>query len=178
MRDRCIILIDGSNFYFKLRDLGFRNLLSFDFGGFTDLLHGCDEVIDKSVYHVGRIQTDGTAKTQRLFDSQRKLLAYLLKNNVEYKLGYLMKIHNTYHEKGVDVQIAVDILVAAYEKKCGRIYLISSDTDLIPAIQKAQERGVIVCYVGFSHKVSKALKRVCSETRILQKHMLHRLIKA
>lgn len=39
-------------------------------------------------------------------------------------------------EKGVDVHIAVAILVAAYENLADRIILVSSDTDLIPAIAK------------------------------------------
>jgi len=32
---RCVIFIDGSNFYFKLKDLKLHNLLNFDFGKFT-----------------------------------------------------------------------------------------------------------------------------------------------
>lgn len=40
------------------------------------------------------------------------------------------------------------MLVAAYENLCDRIILVSSDTDLIPAIKKTQEKGKIVEYVG------------------------------
>jgi len=34
---KCIVIIDGSNFYFKLKDLDLHNLLSLDFTQF--LLH-------------------------------------------------------------------------------------------------------------------------------------------
>ena len=39
-RSRCIILVDGSNFYFKLKDLELNNLLGFDFSGFVKKLAG------------------------------------------------------------------------------------------------------------------------------------------
>lgn len=70
------------------------------------------------------------------------------------------------------VNMAVDILVAAYENLCERIYLVSSDTDLIPAVAKAQEKGKVVEYVGFSHKLSKAMVARCKETWTLNKEAL------
>lgn len=70
------------------------------------------------------------------------------------------------------MQIAVDMLVAAYENQCDRIYLVSSDTDLIPAITKAQEKGKTVVYVGFSHQISRALVAKCKETQTLTKEAL------
>src|SRR5260370_16502721 len=75
-------------------------------------------------------------------------------------------------EKGVDVNIAVDMLVVAYENLADRLYLVSSDTDLIPAVKKAQEKGKTVIYVGFSHKLSAAMVASCKETRPLTPHTL------
>ena len=83
-----------------------------------------------------------------------------------------MKNGGVYHEKGVDVNIAVDILVATYEDLCDRIILVSSDTDLIPAVNKAREKGKVVEYVGFSHKPSVALVARCSESYLLKKEDL------
>lgn len=168
---KCIILIDGSNFYFKLKDLGLHKLLRFNFSGFSKMLAGNQEIV-MTTYYIGRIKNDGTEKTQILFNSQRKLLAHLKKHNLIYSLGYLMKSAETYHEKGVDVNIAVDILVATYERICDRVILVSSDTDLLPAISKAKEKGMIVEYVGFSHKPSLALVARCSESRLLRKEEL------
>jgi len=65
--------------------------------------------------------------------------------------------------------MAVDILVAAYEKLCDHIILVSSDTDLLPAVKKAQEKGVSVEYIGFSHKPSLAMIANCAESRLLKK---------
>ena len=55
----------------------------------------------------------------------------------------------------MDVHLAVDMLVAAYENLCERIMLVSSDSDLTPAIVKVQEKGKIVEYVGFSYKTAQ-----------------------
>jgi len=60
-------------------------------------------------------------------------------------------------------------LVATYENLCDRIILVSSDTDLAPAIKKAQQKGKIVEYVGFSHKPSVAMVRFCKESHVLTK---------
>lgn len=176
MKQKCIILIDGSNFYFKLKDLGFHHLLTFDFTKFAQFLSGKQEIVN-TCYYVGRIRQDGTTKSNKLFDAQQKLLGNLKKHKVLYTFGYLLKSDGVFHEKGVDVQIAVDMLVATYENVCDRIILISSDTDLAPAIKKAREKGKTVEYVGFSHKASVAMVSFCSESTLLKKEDLLKFIK-
>jgi uncharacterized LabA/DUF88 family protein len=175
MKQRCIILIDGSNFYFKLKDLKLHNLLTFDFSKLVSRLSRSNKVV-KTCYYVGRVRQDGTAKTQKLFDGQQKLLGNLKKHKISYSLGYLLKSDGKFHEKGVDIQIAVDMLVAAYENLCDKIILISSDTDLAPAIKKTRQEGKIVEYVGFSHKPSVAMISFCSESILLTKEDLAKLV--
>jgi uncharacterized LabA/DUF88 family protein len=174
-KSKAIVLIDGSNFYFKLKDLKLNNLLGFNFTDFIKLLAGKNQ-IEKTVYYIGAVRTDGTDKTKRLFQDQRKLLAGLKQQGIKYSLGYLLKSSGKFHEKGVDVNIAVDILVATYEKLCQRIILVSSDTDLLPAVKKAREKGIIVEYVGFSHRPSLAMIANCTESRLLKKDDLVKLI--
>lgn len=171
MKQRCIILIDGSNFYFKLKDLKIHNLLSFNFSSFIRLIARSQKVIS-ACYYVGRIRQDNSPRTEKLFNAQQKLLGQLKKHNVLYQFGYLLKSDGVYREKGVDVQIAVDMLVAAYENIADRIILVSSDTDLAPAIKKAREKGKIVEYIGFSHKPSVAMVSFCSEATLLKKEDL------
>lgn len=168
---RCIVLIDGSNFFFKLKDLKLHNLLKFDFLNFAKALSSKKQIIHAS-YYVGAVRTDGTKKTQKMHNNQQKLFAHLRQNGFNYVLGYLLKSDGDWHEKGVDVNIAVDILVAAYENICDHIILVSSDTDLLPAIKKAKEKGKIVEYVGFSHQRSYAMLNNCSKYRLLKKEDL------
>jgi len=176
MKKKAIILIDGSNFYFKLKDLKLNHLLNFNFSEFGIKLAN-KNVINMTIYYIGKIKTDGTKKTQILFDNQRKLLSHLGKHKIKYSLGYLLKSNGRYHEKGVDVNIAVDMLVATYEKLYDHIILISSDTDLLPAIKKAKEKGITVEYIGFSHQPSLAMIANCSVSKLLGKDDLLPFIK-
>jgi uncharacterized LabA/DUF88 family protein len=167
-QERCLILIDGSNFYFKLKSLQLHNLLSFDFTAFSTYLCRSGTVVG-AMYFVGKVRTDGTEKTKQLQANQQKLLQHLQRHHYRYELGYLMKSDGVLHEKGVDVEIAVALLVAAYENVADRILLVSSDTDLLPAIRKAQEKGKVVEYIGFSHQPSLALIAKCKKSRLLDK---------
>src|SRR5947209_4137294 len=62
-----------------------------------------------------------------------------------------------YREKGVDVLIAVELLRGAYRDTYDTAILVSSDTDLIPAIQEIRQAGKHLEYVGFSHRPSYGL---------------------
>ena len=177
MTERCLILIDGSNFYFKLKDLKLHNLLQFNFGKFAKFLVRSKKIVG-SRYYVGRVRQDGTPQADKMLSSQQKLFANLKSHSFQYVLGYLLKSDGVYHEKGVDVQIAVDMLVAAYENQCDRIILVSSDTDLEPAINRVRKKGKIVEYIGFSHKASVAMVRFCSESTLLKKEDLLPFVKS
>jgi uncharacterized LabA/DUF88 family protein len=42
-----------------------------------------------------------------------------------------MKSDGVFHEKSIDIQTAVDMLVQSYEDSCDRIILVYSDTKLL-----------------------------------------------
>ncbi|MBA2679487.1 MAG: NYN domain-containing protein [Ktedonobacteraceae bacterium] len=175
--ERCLILIDGSNFYYKLKDLQLHRLLSFDFIAFTKQLAQANTIV-AATYYIGKVRSDGTPKTERLLADQQRLFAHLRRQQVRYSLGYLLRSEGVMHEKGVDVNMAVDMLVATYEDRCDRLIVVSSDTDLIPAIKQAQAKGKIVEYVGFSHKRSMGLLAVCHDARLLKREDLAPLLAA
>ena len=111
-------------------------------------------------------------KSKKMQEAQVKLFNHLQSKSEKFNVqrGYLMKNDGVFHEKGVDVKIAVDLLVGAYENLYDTAILISSDTDLIPAIQKVKQLGKEVEYIGFSHKPSYGLIKNASETRLLTKN--------
>ena len=90
MKEKILILIDGSNFYFKLKDLGLHDLLHFDFEKFSKFLAKSGKIIGAR-YYVGRIRQDGTQKSQKLFTAQQKLIGRLKKSKYRYCLGYCDK---------------------------------------------------------------------------------------
>ena len=93
---------------------------------------------------------------------------YLTFNTVDkVQQGYIMENHGVYHEKGVDVKIAVDMLTGAYEGNYDTAILLSSDTDLIPVIQKVRVLGKAVEYIGFAHRPSFGLQKHVTLSRLL-----------
>ena len=82
--------------------------------------------------------------------------------------------NGVYHEKGVDVKLAVDLLVGAYDDLYDVAIIVSSDTDLIPAIQKIKHLKKKVEYIGFGHRPSLALQRYANISRLLIKDELEK----
>ena len=62
--------------------------------------------------------------------------------------------------------------VRAKENLCDVAILVSSDTDLIPAIQKVKHLGKKVEYIGFLHQPSYGLKRYASFSKFITKEEL------
>ncbi len=167
-----MILIDGSNFYFKLKKFAI-NQSTFSFGTIVSEIAETYDIL-RTTYYIGRIRTDGSIKSQRMFDAQRKLLQELKRSGIQYSLGYLLKSGDAYHEKGVDVQMAVDICITAYEQTCDTVFLISSDTDLIPAIHIAMKKGIEIVYVGFHNMLSVALSKKATRICVLDQCLLQK----
>ncbi|MEK7211075.1 MAG: NYN domain-containing protein [Patescibacteria group bacterium] len=171
---RIAVFIDGSNLYFKLRDLGIENTVKFNYRKFSEWL-ARDRALIYCGYYIGVVRTEpNNEKGQALRKEQQRLFAHLLSLDQKFivKRGYLMKNDGVYHEKGVDVQLAVDILVGAYEDKYDIAIIISSDTDLIPAIRKIKQLGKQVEYIGFAHRPSLALRANVTISRLLIKDEL------
>lgn len=171
MKEKVAILIDGSNFYFKMKECGFRDQLKFDFHSFMKFLALPSECVF-GTYYIGAVKTDGTKKMNVLHSNQQKLFHHLSRNGMKYSLGYLLKSEGRFHEKGVDVHMAVDMLTAAYEESVDRFALVSSDTDLLPAIKKVQSLHKKVEYIGFVHMPSIALKKIAVSTKLLDNKTL------
>ena len=51
----------------------------------------------------------------------------------------------------------MDIVVDSLSGRVDEVILVSSDTDLLPAIRVAKARGVKVTYIGFSDKMTRAI---------------------
>lgn len=169
-KKRIFIQFDGSNFYNRLKEppLSFKSLIKFDFANFVTFLLG-NNTLTNVVYYVGAIRTEkGNPKSYELYKNQRQFLGYLEKQRITISRGFILKSYG-YHEKGVDIQIATDILIGAYENLYDQVILLSSDTDLLPAVIKAKSLGKTIEYVGFSHKPSFAMIRHSNLRRLLSK---------
>ncbi|MBI2626513.1 MAG: NYN domain-containing protein [Candidatus Nealsonbacteria bacterium] len=176
--ERVIIFLDGSNFYHRLKDseLGFKQLLDFDYRKFAEwLAHG--RIMVDCIYYVGLVRKEvGNTKSEKLVRDQQKLFANLQKQGWTVKIGYMMKHDKDYKEKGVDVKLAVDILDMAYRDRYDAAIVVSSDTDLIPAIIRVKEIGKAVEHIGFSHRPSFAMQRYSKLSRLLSRVELEQFL--
>ena len=70
-------------------------------------------------------------------------------------------------EKGTDVKIAADLIIGAIDNLYNTAILVSSDTDLIPAIRYIKFRKKKLEYVGFSHAPSFGIQKFANFSRLL-----------
>ena len=173
-KSRVAVFIDGGNFYFKLKELEVKNISHFGYRQLAEWL-ARDRTVIFVGYYVGVVRAQpNDVKGQKLRAGQVGLFNYLRskEQRLAIRQGYLMKNNGVYHEKGVDVQIAVDLLVGAYDNSYDTAILLSSDTDLLPAIKKVRELGKAVEYIGFAHRPTIALQTRATLSRLLIKEEL------
>ncbi|MDP2669206.1 MAG: NYN domain-containing protein [bacterium] len=175
-KNRAIVFIDGNNFYYKLKDFTAEKtevlkLLDFDYQGFAKNLVKNNNLAEIR-YYVGAIRRqNGTnkAKSEKLYANQQKLLRKLQQQNIPVVLGNLIQHPDkSFHEKGVDVRIAVEMIRFAREDRYDIAYLLSSDTDLVPAMEEVRSFNKQVCYIGVSRGQSFGLTKVSNNTILLR----------
>lgn len=172
--EKVFIAIDGGNFYRKLKskEIKLHNLTEFDYKGFIKWLAKNNKIVD-CCYYVGQIREEaGNAKSRILKRDQDILFSKLKKQGIRIETGYILKSKNQYREKGVDVHIAVDICMKAVRKEYNKLILVSSDTDLIPAIKEAKSLKIHVEYVGFDFNPSFAMIRFSDSRTLLKRQDL------
>lgn len=170
---RVAVFIDGSNLYFKLRTL-IPHKMDFIRYRYKDLvaslLHD-DEKLVYAGYYVGVVRdtkrTRDYSKTADLIQNQQKLFEQLRHQQIEIIKGYLLERDGRFFEKGVDVRLAIDIVTMAQAKRYDTAIIISSDTDLIPAMQAAQHSKREIVHVGFEHQPSLSLIRYANRSRLI-----------
>lgn len=177
-KERVLVIIDGGNTYQALSKpitdkkgnpvapavIGKGR--SFSFKNFADYL--INKRVNSGIrYYIGIVRNfDNTERSQSLVEGQQKFLQKLQNSGIQVERGRIVYDHSP-REKGVDVKIAIDIVLGATNDEYDTVILISSDTDLLPAIHYAQSQGKRIEYVGFSHRYSNALLNSAEEKRIL-----------
>jgi len=121
-------------------------------------------------YYVGSVKRNShSKKSEKMYADQQKLLAALEQHGIEHVLGALIRHPDeTFHEKGVDVRLAVEMIRLARQNVYDTAYLISSDTDLVAAIEEVQSFGKTVQYIGTAKGQSFGLTKVADDTRLLR----------
>lgn len=174
---RVHIFVDGANFYhLTLKKLGVEDS-QFDFDEFAHFLANGRIVPNLGKrFYIGTVrEKEGDVRTKEAMAKQTSLFAKLKNGHWEIKTSKLVtrieeividgrvedfqkirklginKIrYERLREKGVDVKMATDLIVGAIDDRYDIAVLVSSDSDLIPAVDWVRSRGKKVEYVGFS----------------------------
>ena len=169
-KERVAVYIDGSNFYGYLKDkeINFPKGTKFDFKEFVDFLVSDKKELVSKRYYTGVFRNlDGSDKSKSLVKGQQKFFSNLENDGFTIKRGRIMPIEKVYKEKGTDVKIAVDLVIGAVDNHYDTAILVSSDTDLIPAIRYIKYRGKKIEYVGFAHAPSLGIQKYANVSRLL-----------
>lgn len=178
MTERVQIFIDGSNFYhLTLKKLGLQDR-QFDFDAFATFLANGRQISDKGKrYYAGTVsEKENDHKSIFAMSRQTSLFSHLkllqwelktspLKTRMEELIidGRVVDSKNIIktgirkikflrsREKGIDVKLATDLVTAAVDDKYDTAIVVSSDADLVPAIDWVRHRTKKkVEYIGFS----------------------------
>ncbi|MFH1193076.1 MAG: NYN domain-containing protein [Candidatus Jorgensenbacteria bacterium] len=175
--NRVSIHIDGANFYLlALKPFGIQDA-NFDYENFVLMLaNGRNIVPHGKRFYIGTVpEREGDLKSKAAVSRQtslftrfrdggwelrkskhkKKIETILVDDRVEDWGNLLQKgvssfTFERYREKGIDVKLAIDLIVGAIDNQYDTALVVSSDTDLIPAIDWVRSRGKKIEYVGFS----------------------------
>ncbi len=181
-----LILIDGENLRHRLAEVLVRNrripngqkLRKFDVRGFVQEI--IPEVKEPEIrYYGAKVKMMGKQKTRRktlaIIQQKRAWNSVLQQQRVQYVEAGSLQLRvdsstsNSEYliEKGVDVSIAVDMMLSALKHRVKRIVLISSDADLLPAVRALKDdKGATVTYVAYEGFILPSLSQFSDKTRI------------
>ena len=185
-----IVYIDGQNFLYKVAERLISNQLIDDKQSVTaiDIPYLIKQVLPDEkpeirYYGVTKIRQQNNfgpdihEKSIRFADNLRKIRSCLDKTGVEYYPVGVLKVRDRdeckncgvkdykFQEKGVDVGLAVDIVRDVLENNVENIILVSSDTDLMPAIKIAREKHIKITYLAFDNQITQSISRQSDNTQ-------------
>ena len=137
--DRVMIFIDGSNMYHSLKS-HFRRT-DVDLGKFTKKMLDGRRLVRVYYYNaqVGIKEEPDRFKDQQKYFAGVEAIPY-----TELRLGRL--VYNNWpgsppYEKGVDIQLATDMITHSYKNNYDVAILVAGDTDYVGALQAVKDNG-------------------------------------
>ena len=102
---------------------------------------------------------------------QQNFLNELQNTGIKVKTMPLKKTPEGFIEKGVDILLATDMIVLAYNNAYDTAILVSGDSDYIPVVEMIQQLGKRVENATFKRTSSYELRKVCDEFIILDNYL-------
>jgi uncharacterized protein (TIGR00288 family) len=200
-KERVAIFIDGSNFYHGLKAcIGNTKV---DFEKFAQLLCGSERELIRTYYYNAPVNQEALPETykdqQRFFDSLKTVpyfevkLGRLEKRTIKANKQELIETFGektakeildkwgetiiTYVEKGVDIELATDMLRLAYNNAYDTGIIVTGDGDFVPAIKGVKDMGKHVENANFSDGKGYHIRTACDKFIPLDKDFLKPCLK-
>jgi len=171
--DRVMIFIDGSNLYHSLKN--FFKRTDIDVGKF------CNKLLDKRrlirIYYynarVGQKEEPERYRNQQNFFAGITAIPY-----TELRLGRL--VYNNWpgtppYEKGVDIQLATDMITHSFKNNYDVAILVAGDNDFVGAIQAVKDNGKNLEVALFGkERTSMQLRKVTDKVITINARLLNK----
>ena len=137
--ERVMIFIDGSNLYHSLKNFFKRTDL--DIGKLSNKLLGKRRLV-RIYYYNARV---GLKEEPERYHDQQKFFASI--NAIPYselRLGRLVYFNwpnSPPYEKGVDIQLATDMITHSFKGNYDVAVLVAGDNDYVGALQSVKDNG-------------------------------------
>ncbi len=162
MTDRVMIFIDGSNLYHSLK--GFFNRTDIDMGKLGNKLLDKRRLVRIYYYNakVGRREEPERYRDQQAFFTGVSAIPYC-----ELRLGRLVYTSNwpntPPYEKGVDIQLATDMITHSFKNNYDVAVLVAGDNDYVGALQSVKDNGKHVEVALFGKERTSRRLRVVAD---------------
>ena len=171
-----IVYVDGFNFYYGLKkDRSWRKYYWLDVVRFFEMFMKDGQELVAVKYFSARPDDIEKARNQNAFFQANKenkkfqliLGKYLKKEITCFNCGH--SIH-THEEKESDVRIATQVVADIFKKNCDISIIVSADSDMVPAVEIAQEQHhpVFVYFPPFQN--SSNLRTMCGRAIDLNRY--------
>ena len=169
--ERIMIFLDGSNLYHSLKNYFKRTDL--DIGKF------CQKLLDKRrliriYYYNARVGL--TEEPERYREQQKFFNSVVAVPYTELRLGRL--VYNNWpaappYEKGVDIQLATDMITHSFKNNYDVALLVAGDNDFVGALQAVKDNGKNVEVALFGkERTSLQLRNVADRIISINARML------
>lgn len=145
---KSVVLVDGPYLNFTLRGLKVR----LDYAKLMQFFKTRYAPVLKVLFYTG--EDPGS-------DRQRRFLTVLQDLGYEIRSRPIQKVGDALVLKGLDVELAVDMMIWA--DSCDRIVLLSGDADFTPSVAALAKKGVIAEVLAFRALLARPLQRASQE---------------
>jgi uncharacterized LabA/DUF88 family protein len=174
---RVSVYIDGANFSYGIRSINKRySDFKFDFGRYIKFITK-GRLLGNIYYYNASFKYDinpGLFKQQqKLFNRLRDLEKF---NVILCKRQQITKDDGSceFKIKGDDINLAIDMLRDAYEKKYDDAILISGDGDFKPLVEYVRKLGKHVENHYFKDNISLDLLKSCNTSTLIDKKIVNK----